>query len=210
MESTETILSPAQRLVLETLKRRGEATAEELAEAIEISSSAIRQHLAALRTAGYVQIRQERGQLGRPAHVFCATEQSEAMFGRTGNELSVELLVHIEAEDPDLVTRVFERRTQTRVADMRAELDGKSLDEKVTLLVQLLDQEGYLADFEYVDPRHYRINLHSCALWAIASRYRQACGSELEFLRELFPEASVERVTHKTAGSHACVYEISA
>jgi len=50
--------------------------------------------------------------------------------------------------------------------------------------------------------------LHNCPVWAVASEYRQVCTSELDFIRDLIPDASVERVTHKTAGAHTCAYDI--
>jgi predicted ArsR family transcriptional regulator len=46
-------------------------------------------------------------------------------------------------------------------------------------------------------------------MWAVASHYQQACTTELEFIRDLIPDATVERVTHKRAGAHSCAYEIS-
>ena len=50
-------LSPAQRQVLVALKRAGEASADELAAALGITASGVRQHLAALRSAGIVECR---------------------------------------------------------------------------------------------------------------------------------------------------------
>ena len=95
--------SATQRRVLIALKRRGEASAEELASTLEISSSAVRQHLSALRSAGFIAARQERGQLGRPADKYHATDLAEPLFATTGNSLSIELLTHIEEEDPELL-----------------------------------------------------------------------------------------------------------
>jgi DeoR family transcriptional regulator, suf operon transcriptional repressor len=204
------VLSPTQRHVLITLKRRGEATADELAEALEISPSAVRQHLNVLRSAGYITARQDRGQPGRPADRFRATELAERLsVEKTGN-LSIELLSHLEEEDPDLVTRIFERRRRHRVKEAQEQLAGNTVEEKVAVLADLPDAEGYLADAEQGAPGRYRILLHSCAIWSVATRYGQACATELEFLRDLIPEATIERVTHKTAGAHTCVYEINA
>ena len=209
VDSTTAVISPTQHRVLEAVKRSGEATADELAEKLEISASAVRQHLNALRSAGYIAARQERGQPGRPADHFHTTELSEAMFVNTTSNLSIELLSHIEEEDPELVTRIFDRRRHRRVAQAQDKLAGKTLSEKVAVLSELLDAEGYLADFDERAPEHYRINLHGCAIWNVATRYGQACTTELEFLRELIPEATIERVTHKTSGAHTCAYEIS-
>lgn len=202
-------ISPVQRRVLVVLKRLGEATADDLAKTLEISASAVRQHLSALRSAGYIDAEQQRGQPGRPADRFHTTELTEAMFVKDTSNLSIELLSHMEEEDPELVTRVFERRRQRRVAEATNKLAGKTLSQKVAALTAELDAEGYLADFDQIDTTHFRINLHSCAMWAVASRYGQACATELDYLRELLPEAAIERVTHKTAGAHVCAYEVS-
>ncbi len=210
MDPSTALISPTQNRVLVALKRRGEATADELAEILEISASAVRLHLKALRSVGYVAARQQRGQPGRPAERFYTTELTETLFVKNSSDLSIELLAHIKEEDPELVTRVFERRRQRRVADTTAKLRDKPLGEKVAVLTRELDTEGYLADFDEIGPTQYRINLHSCPLWAVASQYGQACGTELDYLRELLPEATIERVTHKTAGAHTCAYEISA
>jgi DeoR family suf operon transcriptional repressor len=200
--------SPTQRRVLVALKRSGDATAEELAATLEISASAVRQHLRAMRSAGLIAARQDRGQPGRPADRYHATDITEPLFDTTDSSLSVEILEHIEEEDPELVNRVFERRRHRLVEGARDELSGKSTAERVDVLTDLLDGQGYLADSEAADHDHYRINLHSCPMWAVASSYTQACTTELAVLRDLIPDARVERVTHKTAGAHTCTYEI--
>jgi DeoR family suf operon transcriptional repressor len=209
VDPTPAALSPTQRRVLVALKRSGAATADELAVTLEISSSAIRQHLSALRSASFVAALPDRGQPGRPADRYHATDLTESLFVTPDGNLAGELLEHMEEEDPEMVARVFERRRHRLVDDARAELWGKPIAEQVVVLTALLDAQGYLADSERVDSNHYRINLHSCAIWAVASRYTQACTAELEFIRDLIPDAAVERVTHKTAGAHTCAYQIT-
>ncbi|MFT7648405.1 MAG: DeoR family suf operon transcriptional repressor [Candidatus Poriferisodalaceae bacterium] len=208
MPITSAAPSPTQRRVLAALKRSGNATAEELAATLEISSSAVRQHLRALRSADLITSSRDRGQLGRPADRYQATDLTEPLFVTTDSSLSVELLEHIEEEDPELVTRVFERRRLRLVERARDKLSGKAVAERVDVLTNMLDEQGYLADSEKADHNHYRINLHSCPMWAVATHYTQACTTELEFIRDLMPDATVDRVTHKTAGAHTCSYEI--
>ena len=202
-------ISSTQQRVLETLKRSGEATTDELAQKLQISASAVRQHLNTLRSASYVVARQERGQPGRPVDLFHTTEVTETMFGATPNTFSIDLLAHVEEEDPELVTRIFDRHRRRRVEEARHKIAGKTVAEKVAVLAELFDAEGYLADSDEPTLEHYRINLHSCPIWPIATQYGQACTAELDFLRELIPEATIQRVTHKTTGAHACAYEIT-
>ena len=65
MATSGVSLSSIQRRVLVALTGRSEATAEELAAALDIFSSAVRQDLSALRSAGFITTRQERGHTGR-------------------------------------------------------------------------------------------------------------------------------------------------
>ncbi|MEJ6720514.1 helix-turn-helix transcriptional regulator [uncultured Ilumatobacter sp.] len=201
-------LSPTQRHVLEILKRHGEATPDELAIALEISSSAVRQHLGALRTAGLVTSHKDHGHPGRPAERYRATTLTEPLFATAAESLPIELLGHMEAEEPALIGRVFDRRRHQMVDVAERRLAGKPVAEQVAILTELLDEQGHLADFEAVAEGHFRINLHNCAIWAVANQYPQACASELDYLRDLIPEANVQRITHKTSGAHTCAYDI--
>jgi predicted ArsR family transcriptional regulator len=208
MALTDAAPSPTQRRVLEALKRQGEATADELAGTLEISTSAVRQHLAALRAAGLIEARQERGSAGRPADRYRATVRTEPLFV-TADDLSVELLELIDDEHPDLVDRVFDRRRQRLVDDAELDLAGTSIEDRIAKVTELLDAQGYLCDWEQLADDHFRINLHNCAIWSVASRFRKACASELEFLQGVLPDASVSRLTHKTSGAHTCAYDIT-
>jgi len=208
MATVDVSLSATQRRVLEALKRKGEATADELATTLEVSSSAVRQHLAALRSAGFIEARQERGHAGRPADRYHATERTNPLFV-TADDLSIELLELVGDEDPDLVDRVFDRRRQRLVDDAEAHLAGTTVEDRVAKVTELLDAQGYLCDWEQLADDHFRINLHNCAIWNVANRFRKACASELEYLQGVLPDTTVARVTHKTSGAHTCAYDIA-
>jgi len=85
---------------------------------------------------------------------------------------------------------------------------GKSLGDTVAGLAAILDAEGHMADVDNLPGDSYRLTLHSCAIWAVASHYDLACTTELEFMQEVVPEAEVTRVVHKVAGAYVCAYEI--
>mgnify|MGYP001819763882 FL=1 len=208
MATPRAVLSAPQRSVLTALKRLGEATADELAAALQISPSAVRQHLGKLRSAGLVAARQERGRPGRPTDHYRATDLSEPLYATAESDLAIELLDHIREEDPALVDRVFDRRRRRLARDVGEKLPDSSIADRIEGLTRLLDSQGYLADIEHTGGGRYRLNLRSCAMWDVANRYRQACNSELDLLRDLIPGARVRRVAHKTSGAHTCVYEI--
>ncbi|MFK8023850.1 MAG: helix-turn-helix transcriptional regulator [Ilumatobacter sp.] len=202
-------ISDTQRRVLVAVKRHGEITADELAHVMGITASGVRQHLASLRAAGLVEADKVRGQPGRPVDRYRATVDTEPLFETTDGDFSIELLADIEAEQPDIVDRVFERRRQRQVETARERVDGRPIAERVEIVTELLDEQGFLADHEQLGDHHFRINLHNCPIWTVANRFRQACSAELDLLRELIPDATVQRVTHKTAGAHTCAYDIA-
>ena len=194
--------------MLTAIKKRGEARAEELADALGITVSAVRQHLNALAADGLVTHRQMKAGPGRPKHLYRLTAAAEAQFPKTYGELTNELLDYAADEDPALVDRLFAKRRKRRIADAKARLAGRPFDERVAELSRILDEDGYLADYELLPDGTFRIVEHNCAILSVALRYGNACSSELEFLRAVLPEASINRTSHMVAGAHHCGYEV--
>jgi DeoR family suf operon transcriptional repressor len=202
-------LPTTRRALLIALRKRGEARAEQLAAELEVTVSAVRQHLQGLAAADLVEHREERPGPGRPRHVYRLGAAAEALFPRAYGELTVELLDYVGDEDPTLVARAFERRRTARVERARTRLEGLGFDARVAEVARVLDEDGYLAEVERLpDDDGWRILEHNCAILAVAQRYGHACSSEIAFLREVLPDADVTRVSHILTGAHACAYEV--
>jgi len=202
------LVAETRDAMLTAIKKRGEARAEELADALGITVSAVRQHLNGLAADGLVTHRQMKAGPGRPKHLYRLTAAAEAQFPKTYGELTNELLDYAADEDPALVERLFAKRRKRRIAEAKARMAGRPFDEKVAELARILDEDGYLADYELAPDGTFRIVEHNCAILSVALRYGSACSSELEFLRAVLPEASVTRTSHRVAGAHHCGYEV--
>jgi DeoR family suf operon transcriptional repressor len=201
-------LAPARRLLVLALRRAGEAHAEELAVELGITPGAVRQQLRALAARDLVTHRDERSGPGRPRRLYRLAPGAQGLFPSAHGELSSELLGYVEDEDPALLTKIFERRRAARVADAQARLAGRDFAGRVEELARILDEAGYLAEFERCADGTFRITEHNCAILAVARRHGHACTTELSFLREVLPGAQVERVSHIVSGGHACVYTV--
>ena len=202
-------LPSTRRELLIALKKRGEASVEDLARARRITVSAVRQHLAGLAGAGFVTHRAVKEGPGRPRHLYRLSAGAEALFPKYYSELTNELLSYVEDEDPEVLERIFERRRRRRVEGALARLEGRRFPDKVSELARILDEDGYLADFQALPDGSFRITEHNCAILGVARRWGLACVTEIDFLREALPEARVERVAHMMAGAHVCRYEIT-
>jgi DeoR family transcriptional regulator, suf operon transcriptional repressor len=202
-------LPATRRAILVALKKRGEAGVDELASGLGITVSAVRQHLTGLAAAGFVAHRRAKAGPGRPRHVYRLSGAAEGLFPRRYGELANELLSYVEDEDPEVLERIFERRRRRRVQGAIARLDGKGFAERVAELARILDEDGYLADFEALPDGSFRITEHNCAVLGVARRWGLACTTEIDFLREALPDAQIERVAHMIAGGHVCRYEVT-
>ena len=205
-------LPAGRRAVLYALRRRGEASAEQIADQLEMTVSGARQHLSALTRDVLVEATETSTQepkRGRRPLIYAATAAADALFPKAYGELTNELLGYVEGTDPTLLDALFAQRREHRISNACTRLAAKrGLRAKVAELTRILDEDGYLATFEKVSPDVYLIVEHNCAIWAVAQRYGQACTSELEFIRAALPEATVERVQHMVAGARRCAYEV--
>lgn len=200
--------SPAVRAVLEQLKSAGEISADELAHKLDITVSAVRQHLRPLEAQGLVAHRDERSGPGRPRRRYCLAPAAESLWPKRYGQLTNQLLGFLEETDPDLVARVFDQRGAERAQRAKVRLAGRPFDDRVRELATILDEDGYLADATRVASGFWTVSEHNCAVLDVARRYNHACSSELAFLRAAVPDAQIERVTHIVSGAHSCTYEI--
>ena len=195
--------------MLDALKKRGEMRVEDLAGEAGITVSGARQHLGGLELDGLVSRREERAGRGRPRLHYRLTSAGDALYPRTYSELTNELLEYVGEDDPDLLARLFEKRAQRRLNGALARMRGReSLEERVTELARILDEDGYLAECAAQPDGSFLLTEHNCAVLGVAMRYGHACGSELDFLRAALPDARVERTAHIVSGAHSCAYRI--
>jgi DeoR family transcriptional regulator, suf operon transcriptional repressor len=208
LEAPLAAMSSTRRAVLVTLKRHGVMRAGELAEELGITVAAVRQQLGRLTEDGLVTHTADPAGRGRPAHHYELSQAAEALFPKRYGDLTTELLGYLGGPESPEVSRLFEQRRRRRLRDAKARLEGLELDEQVAELTRILDEDGYLADVERLPGGGFRITEHNCAILSVATGFRQACSSELAFIRDALPAGKVERVAHLMDGAHVCSYEV--
>jgi DeoR family suf operon transcriptional repressor len=201
-------LPSAWQDILRFIKKRGEARAEELAGELGITVSGVRQHLTAMARDGLVTHTERREGPGRPKHYYGLTAFADTLFPRAYAELTNELLGYLEGESPELLELVFKKRGERRLIRARERSVGKDFRGQVQAVAQILDEDGYLAEFEEKPDGTFLITEHNCAVLGVARQFGHACSSEIGFLREALPTAEVTRIHHMLSGAHVCAYEV--
>jgi DeoR family transcriptional regulator, suf operon transcriptional repressor len=205
-------LPTTRRAVLNLLKRQGPLAATEVARRLGLTPAAIRMQLVHLEEDGLLSrsdIPDEAGRRGRPAHVYALTAAAEALYPKRYGDLTTELLGYLGGPDGKQVDALFEQRRQRRVDGALPRLAHLSFDEQVAALAAILDEDGYLADAERQADGSWLITEHNCAILTVAHGFSQACSSELSFIRDALPGATVERVAHLMDGAHVCAYRVT-
>lgn len=197
-----------RRAILVALKRRGTQRAQDLATELDLTVAAVRQQLGRLESDGLVAHHRDADGRGRPTHVYELTPLADGLFPKRYGDLTTELLSYLGGSDSRQVDDLFEQRRCRRLHDAQPRLDSRTLEEQVDELTAILDEDGYLADVERLDDGGWRITEHNCAILSVAKGFRQACSSELSFIRDALPGAEVQRVAHLMDGAHVCAYEI--
>ncbi len=200
---------PTRRRVLVALKIMGEAAVQDLSERLGLTPMGVRRHLTALEEEDMVNHRIIRHGQGRPKYLYYLTAKAHTSFEQRYAALSVELLGYISEEfGEQAVYHLFERRAQRRIAETLPQLEGLPIKERVARLVEILDREGYLAEWHPEDHNGYIFCEHHCAIRDVAQAFPQACATELMFVQTLFQDASVERIAHVVKGDSCCAYRI--
>lgn len=201
-------LSETRRDVLYALKRRGDATVDDMAAALGISVAGARQHLSALVEQGLVAARDEPADSrGRPRLRYRTTTAADNVFPKAYGELANDLLNLID--DPDLRETLFDRRRDQRIADAESRMKGLDLEHRVAELARILDDDGYMATWHRSDDGAFIVAEQNCAIAAVALEHPGACRSEIDFIRAVLSDATVERTSHIVAGDVRCAYRIT-
>jgi DeoR family suf operon transcriptional repressor len=210
-ESPLSTLPTTRRAILNLLKREGPLTAIAVANALALTPAAIRMQLVHLEEDGLLSREEstDSGRRGRPSFTYTLTAAAEALYPKRYGDLTTELLGYLGGPDGKQVDALFEQRRQRRVDGARPRLAHLSFDEQVTALAAILDEDGYLADASRQEDGSWLITEHNCAILTVAHGFSQACSSELSFIRDALPGATVERVAHLMDGAHVCAYRVT-
>ncbi len=201
--------SLTRREILSLIKRRGPMTVQELSRSLEITPMGVRQHLAILERDGYIESNGIRRGQGRPSRVYTITLEGDKTFPRTYEQVATSLLDDVKALDGAAkVDELLEFRRKRQLEQYRERMAGKDFTERVTILAEMRNEEGYLAEPQQQDKDTFVLIEHNCPIRAVADAYRQVCACELALFSEALG-ADVTRTEHILSGAPHCRYVIT-
>ena len=221
MVSKMTSLQPpsTKEDILQYLLKQGEASAQALAESLEVSTQAIRRHLKDLSTEDLIEHRAVQEGMGRPNYLYRLSRKGRDRFPAQYGEFAISLLDTLaETVGKEQVQTILQKQWERKAEDYRRKVGEGPLVERVDCLVKLRQAEGYMAEWHEVEPENdlcnsgpcYIITEYNCAISHIAENFPSVCGHELEMFQMSLPDCSVQRTHWLVQGEHRCGYLVQA
>lgn len=196
--------------LLNLLKSRGQTTIMELAEGLGISPVSVRHHLSALQAQGLIRAAEVRhnARAGRPQLAYSLTDAALERFPAKYMRLSERLLDELKAAlPPEAIERMFTRIAEDAVSEYGPRLRGKTLDEKLDVLVEILGAEGFMAEWNKAGEQ-FSLTEHNCPYLRIGQRHPEVCAIDQTMMQQVL-QANVEKTTCILNGAERCVFMIT-
>jgi predicted ArsR family transcriptional regulator len=208
MAVKNTLGASSREEIVQQLRARGGVGADELAATLGVSKQCVRKHLEVLEREGYVEHAPERGERGRPAHVFRLTRKAEELFPKRYDLFAKSVLRQIgDMWGERGLNAVFCGCANQTVGSLRPRLAGLKFDARVRRLAELLGEMGYETEVQKLLDGSYLLTEWNCPQAELAREYRQLCDQELIVYRELL-DTEVFRESRIAGGASRCSYRI--
>jgi predicted ArsR family transcriptional regulator len=199
-------LGETQRLLLETLKRRGPSTLADVRSAVALTTATLREHFNALAEQGLVRRHGARriGR-GRPEVVWAVTPAVEALFPQREasvlRDLTEWLLAHRGKRQ---LARFFADRVSARRRAAKVRVRALKGQARAAEVARLLSEEGYLAEALGHAGRPV-LRIYHCPVKELVEATDLPCRAELGLVRELLGGRLV-RIEHAAHRQGTCTY----
>jgi DeoR family suf operon transcriptional repressor len=196
--------------ILKYLLKQGQATSQQLAESLDISPQATRRHLKDLEEENLIEYELVPASMGRPYYLYKLSPQGRDRFPNRYSEFALSFLDTLaETVGEEQVKVVLRKQWERKAEEYRKRLGKGSLKTRVTKLVKLRQEEGYMAELHPVEKNdRFILAEHNCAISEVAESFPSVCGHELEMFAAVLPDCIVERTHWINQGEHRCGYLI--
>ena len=171
--------------LLDLLRITGALRITEMAEAMDVTPTAVRQRLIRMMTQGLIQRESIRAGRGRPLHKYWLTDKGLRQTGTNFNDLAVALWREVRAiPDGELRRSMLRRIAKALAAGYADQIQGDTPAERMRSLGELLAQRRIPASIEET-PKAMTLTAHACPYPSLAEQDQGICTMERMMFSEL-------------------------
>lgn len=175
-----------QRKILNYLLEHPEgATLDELSSYLEITKTAVKDHLIKIEGLGYLSFKDSKGSVGRPRRSYLLSEEGHDAFPKQYSWLS-NVLLELLAQDlgKEGVVHLMRNLADKVAKSMESKFKNtKSHVELLERITKALNELGYRALLKQSDLRKGAvIEATNCVYHSVAKEHPELCGFDVRFI----------------------------
>jgi DeoR family suf operon transcriptional repressor len=146
----------SDRGLLDLLRKEGALGIAELASAMDVTATAVRQRLGRLMGLGLITRETSKPARGRPSHRYALTDKALRQAGNNFVDLSLALWQEIRSiKDPEIRGGLLKRLSERMANEYRSQIQGDTLEERFESVVALFGNRNIPLGVEYVQRVDY-------------------------------------------------------
>jgi DeoR family transcriptional regulator, suf operon transcriptional repressor len=191
---------------LDLLRAIGPLSVSELAQAMEVTPTAVRQRLTRMMSQGVIQRDALRKGRGRPLHRYALTDKGLRLTGSNFTDLAMTLWSEIRSVDNPEFRREMLRRIAHAMASKYAnQMEGVTPAERLRSLAELLAKRRIPVTVDDSNS-HPALSTHSCPYPTLAEQDHSICSMERMMFTELVGE-EVKLTQCRLEGDTQCRFQ---
>jgi predicted ArsR family transcriptional regulator len=161
--------------IVSELRRRGSASASDLARAFSLSPNAIRQQLMVLERDGLVAETPVRRGPTKPTYEFSLTADADKLFPQAYDKMLTAVLRELRAQfGTNGVERVFDGLSRRTIERAREVVTASDPEQRVAQLTEMLRKSGVVAEYSLIDGG-FALHEHNCPYSSAAKEHPEVC-----------------------------------
>jgi predicted ArsR family transcriptional regulator len=193
--------------IVSELRRRGCASAVELARSFGLSPNAVRQQLVVLERDGLVAERSVRRGPTKPTYEFSLTPDADKLFPQGYDKMLSAVLREMRDQfGTGAVEQIFGGLARRAVDRARRDVTAEEPEQRVAQLTEILRKSGVVAEYSLIDGG-FALHEHSCPYASAAKENPEVCQVIHHVIDETIggTHAQTESLAH---GGKECRFEL--
>lgn len=161
--------------IVTELRRRGSASAADLAREFGLSPNAVRQQLVVLERDGLVLETPVRRGPTKPTLEFSLTDEAGKLFPQAHDKMLAAVLREVRDQfGTPAVDRIFDGLSKRAIERARQHVTAEAPEQKVAQLTELLRASGVVAEYSLIDGG-FALHEHNCPYSNVAQEHPEMC-----------------------------------
>ena len=161
--------------IVAELRRRGTASAADLAREFGLSPNAVRQQLVVLERDGLVVEKPVRRGPTKPTLEFSLTSDADKLFPQAYDKMLDAVLREVRDQfGSPAVERIFDGLSRKAVERARQKVTAQEPEQRVAQLTQMLRDSGVVAEYSLIDGG-YALHEHNCPYSGVVKEHPEMC-----------------------------------